>query len=219
MKYPNAAKGIKRIYIAEILSISAIVLSIGIRVILAVGKVEMSNRTEEITQALRDANILAPFAIFGIGMMVLLLLSYFFNLAGILKASKDEAGFKRALWVLLAGIAIDFIVSILQNSNDPLADWLKIPSTLCTMVVTLFVLQGIGRLAENLGKREISDMSARCRTFLISALILSVFAKVFVALQAAESTMKTTSGITSYLLEIIAYVFYIRVLKKARSMQ
>lgn len=40
-----------------------------------------------------------------------------------------------------------------------------------------------------------------------------------VAVQAAESTFKTTSGIAASLLGIVAYVVYLRVLNKARLMQ
>ena len=51
------------------------------------------------------------------------------------------------------------------------------------------------------------------------ALILAAAAEVFTALSSKGSAMNTTSGIASNLLQIFAYVIYLRVLNKARLMQ
>lgn len=141
------------------------------------------------------------------------------NLSGIVNASKDDEGFKRALWALLASIAFGVVAAILENSNAKVASWLKVPSTLFELVVTIYVLEGIGNLARNLGKNDIADLSKQCRTWMMCALVLSAAAEVFVAVQAAESTLKTTSGIAASLLGIVAYVVYLWVLNKARLMQ
>ena len=219
MRYPNAAKGIKKIYIAEILSILAAVLAIALVIMVAANHVDTGISGEEAAQALQSANIGAPFVIFGVAMMLLMVVSYFMNLSGIVNASKDEEGFKRALWVLLASIAFGIVAAILENSNARVANWLKVPSTLFELVVTIYVLEGIGNLARNLGKKEIVDMSAQCRTWLICALVLSAAAEVFVSLGTTGTALNTTSGIAAALLQIVAYVVYLRVLNKARLMQ
>ena len=148
-----------------------------------------------------------------------MLVSYIMNLIGIMNASKDEEGFKRALWVLLASMVFGIAGAALENSNPRVANWLNVPSTLFELVVTLFVLEGIGNLAINLGKRQIADMSARCRTYIMCALVLSAAAEIFVALGTTGSVLNTTSGVAAALLQIVAYVFYLRVLNKARQMQ
>ena len=219
MRYPNAAKGIKKIYLAEILGILALMLAIVMAIMVAGSHVDTSISGEEAAQALQAANVGTPFIILGVAMMLLMLVSYFMNLSGIINASKDDEGFKRALWALLASIAFGVVAAILENSNAKVASWLKVPSTLFELVVTIYVLEGIGNLARNLGKNDIADLSKQCRTWMMCALVLSAAAEVFVSLQAAESTLKTTSGIAASLLGIVAYVVYLRVLNKARLMQ
>ena len=219
MKYPNAAKGIRKIYIAEILSILAAVLAIVLVVMAAANHIDVNASGEEATQALQSSNLSTPFVIWGIVMMLFILVAYFLNLIGIANASKDESAFKSALWVFLASIAFGVVAGILESSNARVANWLKIPSTLLELAVTIFVLKGIGNLAVNLGKKEIADMSAKCRTWLISALILSAAAEVFVALGSTGSTLNTVSGVAAGLLQIFAYVVYLQVLNKARLMQ
>lgn len=219
MRYPNAAKGIKKIYLAEILGILALVLAIVMTIMVAGSHVDTSISGEEAAQALQAANVGTPFVIVGVAMMLLMLVSYFMNLSGIINASKDEEGFKRALWALLASIAFGIVAAILENSNAKVASWLKVPSTLFELVVTIYVLEGIGNLARNLGKNDITDLSKQCRTWMMCALVLSAAAEAFVALGTTGSVLNTTSGIAASLLGIVAYVVYLRVLNKARLMQ
>ncbi len=219
MKYPNAAKGINKIYIAEILSIMAAILAIVVMILVASNNIDTGISGEEASRALQAANIGTPFIIFSVIMMLLMLVSFFMNLTGIISASKDEAGFKRALWVLLAGIALEIIASILQNSSPQAANWLKVPATLCDLVVMIFVLEGITTLADSLVRKDFSDMCAKCRTYLLCVLILSAAAEVLASLGVTGSAMQSTTGIAAHLLEIVAYVFYLRVLNKARLMQ
>lgn len=219
MKYPNAAKGINKIYIAEILSIMAAVLAIAMMILVTSNSIDTGLSADAATQALQSARIGTPFVVLGVLMMLLMLVSFFMNLTGIISASKDEAGFKRALWVLLAGIVFEIIASILQNSSPQAANWLKVPATLCNLVVMIFVLEGIATLADSLVRKDISDMCAKCRTYLLCVLILSAAAEVLASLGVTGSAMQSTTGIAAHLLEIVAYVFYLRVLNKARLMQ
>ena len=188
-------------------------------IMVAGNHVDTSISGEEAAQALQAANVGTPFVILGVAMMLLMLVSYFMNLSGIVNASKDDEGFKRALWALLASIAFGVVAAILENSNAKVASWLKVPSTLFELVVTIYVLEGIGNLARNLGKNDIADLSKQCRTWMMCALVLSAAAEVFVALGTTGSALNTTSGIAASLLGIVAYVVYLRVLNKARLMQ
>ena len=103
MKYPNAAKGINKIYIAEILSIMAAILAIVVMILVASNNIDTGISGEEAAQVLQKANIGTPFVVLGVVMMLLMLVSFFMNLTGIISASKDEAGFKRALWCFWRG--------------------------------------------------------------------------------------------------------------------
>jgi len=217
MKYPNASSGIKRIYVAEILSVLAAALAIVVTILTAANHIDLTG--EEATRALQAAKMDTPFVVLSLSMMLLMLVSFFMNLSGIIKASKDEIGFKNALWVLLAGMVFEIISSSIQNSSPQVAHWLQVPSTLCNLVVMIFVLEGITVLADNLSRKDVSDMCRGCRTYLLYALILSAAAEVLTALGITGSAGRSVTGIAGHLLEIVAYVFYLRVLNKARLME
>jgi len=219
MRYPNAAKGINKIWIAEILSIVAALLAIVMVFLVAANHIDTTISGDEAVQALETAKIGGPVVGLGLGMMLLVLVSYILNLIGIVNASKDDEGFKRALWALLASIAFGVVAAILENSNARVANWLEVPSTLFELVVMIYVLEGIGNLARNLVKNDIGDLSKQCRTWLMCALILAAVAEIFVAIGTEGSVLNTTSGVAAALLQLVAYVAYLRVLNRARQMQ
>ena len=64
MKYPNAAKGINKIYIAEILSIMAAILAIVVMILVASNNIDTGISGEEASRALQAANIGTPFIIY-----------------------------------------------------------------------------------------------------------------------------------------------------------
>ena len=51
---------------------------------------------------------------------------------------------------MVLGIA----AAIMQSSNPRISHWLEVPSTLFELVVTIYVLEGIGNLAGNFGKKD-----------------------------------------------------------------
>ena len=219
MRYPNAAKGIKRIYVAEIISIIAALLGISILAILAVNKVNLNVSGEELKGKMEDVMILIPFLIYAFASIALLLLSFFLTLGGIINASRDEVSFKRALWTLLAGIVVSVAVSVIQNSNHLIANCLNIISTAFTMLTTLFVLEGICKLAGSLGKKEIVTAGEECRRLLIGTFILSAVLEIAMVLIPSEKNLEHYIQIGVYVLDIMAYILYIKVLAKARKMQ
>ncbi len=219
MSYPNAAKGIRKIYIAEILHILAAAFGIGILLLIAINKIDLTADGKALQAALESAGMAVPFVIYAVATVLLILVSFFLNIAGILQASKDEESFKRALWIELLGLALAIAVGFLQSGSRLVADWLHIASTLCTMMVTLLVLEGIGRLAVSLGKPEISDMGRRSRAYLLGAFILSAVTELLIALRVVDSYAISACQAATYLLDIGAYVLYLRVLAKARVMQ
>jgi len=219
MRYPNADKGIKKIYLAEILAILAAVLAIVLVIIAAVNSVDKGISGDAVAQVVESAKTSTPIIVFGVLMMLLMLASYILNLIGISNAAKDEEGFKKALQAQLGCIAFGVVSAIMQTGNPRPADWMKVTSTLMELVVIIFVLEGIGNLARKLGRQDIAGLSAQCKTWMMCALVLSAAAEIFVALGTTGSTLNTASGVAAALLQIVAYVVYLRVLNKARLMQ
>ena len=219
MRFQNAIKGIRKIYLAEILIIARTVLGIGIRVLLAVNRIDMGLSGEAIVQRISAANILAPFVAYAIGVILLTLAAFILNLRGVADAARDDGSFRRALWVVLTGIAVDAAVFALQSSHHWIASWLSIASTLCALMATLLVLEGVCRVADGLGAGKVSAMGRKSRQSLLCAFVLSAGNKLFVALFFGNPIFVAICGIAAYVLDFVGHMLYRQVLGRARLLQ
>ena len=220
MRFPNAAKGLKKIFIAEVLSILAALLGICMLALMtAIRSVSVVGSGEAVSAGMQAAGIVIPFLVYRIGTVLLLLVGFFISIAGIIQASKDEASFRNALWAELLGLALSIAAAILQNSGSQAAGWLSAASTVVSLLVHLLVLDGVCRLAGALGKTEIMAMGSRCRIYLLCAMLLSAAGRAIMVLFPGDPDYVSIIGIADFLMEIGAYVLYLRVLAKAKSMQ
>ena len=88
MKFPNTFKGIKKIWIAEMLMLLAAVLSIVLVFVIAGNSVVIDDAVVVNTEAVKT-----PTAIIGIGAAVIILVAFLLNLIGIINCRKDDKNF------------------------------------------------------------------------------------------------------------------------------
>lgn len=219
MKYPDAAKGIRKIYLAEILSIIGVVIAVAMMVIMAANHFDFNTGGDELSHALESSGMMIPFALYLIGIIVFFLVSMVLILAGLVQGAHDEESFRRALWAALAGVAVSIAAVFLKNNNPGVSNWLNVASTVCTMTVTLLVLAGIEKIADSIGNRNVAEQSRSCSRMVLYPFILSVVLEVIVALLDLNETATTLCTIAISVLDVAAYLFYVRVLSKARVMQ
>lgn len=219
MRYPNAAKGIKKIFLAEILSIIAAALCVGVLVLLAVSHVNLNESGDVLRDKLKASGMSTPFLIYSLGTLVLFLFSYILNMAGITQAAHDEESFRRALWAAVAGLLVILAGSFLNQNNPQISKWIEILNTVCTMVMTLLVLSGIGKIADSLGKTAVSELSRNTSRIVLYPFLMSVAGELLIAVLSLNETASALCQAAVYLMDIVAYVCYLRVLMKARTMQ
>ena len=219
MRFESAKKGIKKLFLGEILSIVASILLIASLVYLAMKQVDLNMTGEAVRQSLESGGVLVPFLVFSIAGLLLFLASYVLSLAGIINGAHDEESFKRALWAELALIALTIASAFLQDSQPQMVKWLDVVSTVARMMVTLLVIGGIDRVAAKLGKTDVVIIGEKSRYFMISAFLLSaVFEVMLVFFFQNNPSMTYFFRMTVYVLDIIAYVLYLRLLNRARMM-
>ena len=161
MNYPNVKKGIGKLYLGELLVFLGAVLGVGALIILALNHVDVKLTGEAIRQHLEATGMLVPFVVYAVGTVLLFLAGLILTLAGVTQSSHDEESFKRALWAVLLNIAIHLANSVLQQKNPGISKWLEVASTICTMMTTLLVIDGIGDVAEKLGDKEMCALAAQ----------------------------------------------------------
>lgn len=218
MKFPNAIKGLKKIYLGEILSLLGAVLAVAMLVLLAVHHIDIDDASDAGVKALNASGMLIPFVLYAVGSIVLILVSFILNLVGLIQASRDEDYFKRALIVAAIGVAVSMLITGLQKSAVA-GNWLQVASTVCNTLLTVLVLGGIGSIANKIGNKEVAGLSEQCSKVVIYPMACSVVVEILIAVMSLNESTVTMLSIAIGVLDVIAYVLYLRVLSKARIMQ
>ena len=208
MNYQNAKKGIGQIYKAELLTIIATIIGIiGAIVFLAAGE-----KGSEGGMAAGGIPILIAGIMF--------IIAFIINLVGLSNASKDEPYFKTAWIIALIAIAASVVQSILDMRGIKV-EWLfELISNICEILIMIFVITGIGKIADQLGKKKVSrlsrsTMNVTCGVYILSA-IVTLIGDLFEA--KAMTTVASVIAIIAGILSIIAYVYYLRTLSQGSKM-
>ena len=208
MNYQNAKKGIGQIYKAELLTIIATIIGIiGAIVFLAAGE-----KGSEGGMAAGGIPILIAGIMF--------IIAFIINLVGLSNASKDEPYFKTAWIIALIAIAASVVQSILDMRGIKV-EWLfELISNICEIMIMIFVITGIGKIADTLGKKKVSrlsrsTMNVTCGVYILSA-IVTLIGDLFEA--KAMTTVASVIAIIAGILSIIAYVYYLRTLSQGSKM-
>ena len=215
MKFPNAARGFNKIFIAEILSlISVVAMIVGGGIF--VGGLALGNVVQNADGWFLSGSIGA--IICGVVAVVLAVISFFMTIVGYINASHDDVNFKTALIFLLISIVLS-IVSV-AFSTKSFSSFIYSLSTLCTTIATIFVIAGGVKFADQLNRGEVSRTGSTVlkliivieiatfvigvvSTFLRNNVVLTVSAILFIAIQ---------------VLNLIKYITYLVFLNKAKKM-
>ncbi len=212
MKFPNAAKGIKKLFTAEVLYLISVIL-IGLGTIFAL----VSQSKEGFS-----AVILSSVAVGGIIAIVALVL----QIVGVIQASKDEASFKGVIYVTLFGIAVSVVASLLSalfRDNAILPSISNLVSSIVSVISTVLIILGICNLMNQIGKQDLVVKGGKVLRIIVWLAILSLimrFINIFLPRNFDDAkplakVIVLCLCILAVILEIAEYVLYISLLSKA----
>lgn len=215
MRFPNAFRGVKKIWLAEMLMLLVAILGI-ILVFVIAGNSSVVG--DEII--LNEDAAKTPIAILGIGAALVALIAFVMNLVGLINARKDDSGFRIALIVTVLGIIASAISSIWGNDNKNLSKWMDIAITICSMWASYYVLTGIANLAEQYPDPETKALALKSRTWVEGTFCATAIFKFIINIFNIKdgSTIYTILSIVALLLELASYILYIRALSKGKKM-
>ena len=218
MEFANARKGIKRIYAAEILSLLELLISFIAGTIQRAG--EGGSILDGGTINLKyDSPVLLGLAV---ALVVCGFLSFILHLLGITKAAKDEPKFSSALlWVVL-GIIIGSVKSSL-TLNEPLPTILSIADNIAEMLVKFFIIKGVISVAQQMNRPGLGMLGGKALTWTVLAYIVSIALNGAVLWFTMKGDPTGADALpveaillaAAFILSLIAYVIYLRFLKKA----
>lgn len=214
MRFPNAQKGVSRIYTAEILMLITSVLAI-VAGIIMIGAASVQGADADSGVMAIAGGSLVVVLISGIVMIV----AFILNLMGITSAMKDEPSFRMAMIFTLVGIGASVLSSALtsQQTVSNIFSWV---SNLAKIIVTLTIIQGICNLAVRFRDSDMIDRGKRLMYILLSVQVLAFIASVIADIFQTSGGLATAGviAIISAVIDIVAYFMYLGYLSRAKKM-
>ena len=205
MTYMEAYYGVKKVFIAQVLSAIIAAASIGAAVVAA-------NAGQSDGKA---AEVLASFG--GI-LLILTIVAYVLSLLGLHQAGRDEPFFKTAFTIsmmaLLCSVAGGVLTAIGYESAKSIADFAV---QILQIMIIIYVIYGIISLAGKLKDRKLEQNGKRLvmlvTVMLFISIVIDLMADIF-SKKAGELVVGAI-GIVAAIIIFVAYVLYLILLGKA----
>ena len=218
MKFPNAAKGVKKIFNAEIISlIAALVGGVG----LVMSLIGASNETNESL----GTTLLAVSGILLIISGIALLVAGIINIVGYIQAAKDEEGIKRAVLCTVFSCAFAFAAAFFENQTGFLGGLGTVLSTISTvlnMLVALFMIGGLMNLSAKCNRPDMVKRGHSILSTIVVSYIITLALSLLIRFGAYTSSfgagvINWLSGLSA-LFTVFIYILELIYLAKAKKM-
>ena len=214
MKFPNAAKGISKIFTSEILALIAAIAT-GVASILAA-----------VMYASAKTNSTAGAAASGIGTLVLVLgasvllvIALILKIVGVVQTSKDEDSFKMIIYLTIFTLIVAVVAAIFSRVTF-LSNIANAVSAIGSFVTTLLIILGIGNLGVQVGNDEVIDKCSSQFKLILGIGIVALLARffcIFLPTVPAQGIV-IALAVVALVLNIIQYILYLSLLSKAKKM-
>ena len=213
MKFPNAYRGVKKIWLAEMLMLLAAIVGIIMVIVMA------ANGTMVGEDIVINEGVKTPIAVLGIVTAVILLIGFILNLIGLINANNDDSAFRIALLVTILGVVASAISAIWSN-NETLNKWMDTLTTIFSMFASYYVLTGIANLAEKMSDAATKALALKSRTLVEGSFCATALFKLIISIFKIQdgSTISTILAVVALLLELVSYILYLRALSKGKKM-
>ena len=212
MRFPNAYKGVSRIYLAEILSLVAAIFGIvsAIVVLSGAGVAAVGNRGVGAGLAIGGGFFLVVTAI-------LMLASFIINIIGVGNASKDDPAFRTAMIFIVVGLLCSIIGSFFAG-NPVIYSITTIVSRISEILVFWFCINGISNLAAALGNNTVYEKADSLAKLILGVYVVVIILTIITSFVALPALLVGIITIITSVCMIVAYFMYLSLLSRAKRM-
>ena len=214
MKFPNAAKGISKIFTSEILALIAAIAT-GVATILAVVMYASAKTNSTAGAAASGIGML----VLGLGASVLLVIALILKIVGVVQTSKDEDSFKMIIYLTIFTLIVAVIAAIFSRVTF-LNNIANAVSAIGSFVTTLLIILGIGNLGVQVGNDEVIDKCSSQFKLILGIGIVALLARffcIFLPTVPAQGIV-IALAVVALVLNVIQYILYLSLLSKAKKM-
>ena len=220
MKFPSAYKAVKKLFIAEILSIAVAVVGLVAAILAIVGIANPDGTALISAGTLALVSALAMIAVFVL------------QLIAMIQGGRDADGFRSALWVTLIAIAVSITSGVLQSIEATkgltiLISVLNAFVDVAHVIVIFLVLTTIASLASILKNETVAEKGRRLAFYVVimfmASILLGLIPSFFDKVNVPEfvKVMFGIFGIVAVVIELLIYinilVFYWRSLRTLKK--
>lgn len=212
MKFKNAYNGVSKLFTAEVMMLLSTVALIVAGIVLAVAAAMQAD-------AVAVGSMIA-LGIFGIAALVLSVVAFVLNFVGLIQANKDEASFSVALIATVVGIIASILMGVF-SANTLVSGLMDTFTKIASLATTLFVVQGIVKLANRLGNQKMIQKGHTIFYLILTVQIIGIVARFIAALfggNAALALVAAVLAITAQVINLVAYFIYLAYLGRAKKM-
>lgn len=217
MRFPNACKGLKKTFFAELISLIALVPYAVSLVLVQFLPEEINKNNAEILPAEVVVTILSILS------LVMMTVAYVLNVIGYVTASKDNESFKKAMLLTIAGMVLTVVSGIMENANgNPiLTNTFDSMENILDLLITLMTISGIVTLSVTYGDLRMVESGKALFKFLFAIYLPTLIAYVFVYLlrnTRSAAILAVTVTFISFALNTVYSLLYLRYLYRAVNM-
>lgn len=217
MRFPNAAKGMKKIFRAQILDLIGTILMVvaaGL-IVVAIAAGSAGGEAGDVVLGGTTLGAVILFAAFS----VLSIIAFIMNLVGIINASHDESNFKSALFFLVFSIIAAVIAGIFYN-NGTVYGLMYSLSNLLKLFVTIFIISGGVKLADQMNRGDVSATGSNVLKLIIVIAVLGLVSSLIASITYGKVSTVVVGVlmIVAFVLAIVQYFMYLVFLNKVKNM-
>lgn len=220
MRFPNAYAGVKKIFTAEIINLIAAVVwvtALVIAVVVSIANLK-PDAVEVVTETQLTVTVGGLFA--SVILMIiggsLSLVAYVLQTIGVGQAMRDESYFKTAFIFIFIGI-VSTALSCIPDTimTDFFISMFKAVSQVSHLVITVYIVGGIQRLASKMGETAIEAKGS-----LFFVLLVSFYGLGFIAnlVGMFAPMLSEILAVSSLIIDLVAYIILLSYLSQAKKM-
>ena len=214
MRFSNAYKGVKKLFIAELIAILAGLLALTSAILGAAG--------------LQNDQLLIAAGTVGIITGIAALIGLVLQLVGLWQGGRDELLIKRAFYLIIFSIALGLATTILGTlpSNDGLTITIRVLDTLQSIFSTfalVCILLGISNLANSLSDEKMERKGRRLAYIVVALYVVSIILGLYPSFLVGEmpdwvKNLVAITAIVAAVIELIVYILTVLYYAKATKM-
>ena len=221
MRFPNAAKGVKNIFTAQILQLIGTICGvIGCIILISSGVTAVLTKGSD-AGLIAALSQVAGASIFVIAYSILALIAFIMQIVGIVNAKKDEESFKSALICLIIGVVVPIIGALFARISPVISSLCISVSNLMGIFVTIFIISGIIKLADQLNRGDVSTKGSNILKMIIVIAGVSLILSIVSSFMLANVAILVTAVILfviSMILTLVQYIMFLTLLSQAKKM-